>query len=199
MSAAESDTPSTPEGSGWPWLVGKLYGVLSRNPRSNRVVAEAAELQPGERVLDIGCGAGKALLLAAEMVGAENCFGIDPTKALVDTARKRLPGASIAVGMAEDLPFADDSFDVVWTIASPHHWDDRHRGLKEVARVLKPGGRFLLAEQLRRADGGHGLSESEAAATAKELERIGFERTQVLRPRIKWYTLLILRSWAPRS
>lgn len=182
---------------GWPWLAGKFYAIVWRNPKSNLVVAEAADLKPGEKVLDIGCGAGKALVVAAETVGMDNCFGVDPTAALAETARKRLPGGQVEVAVAEDLPFPADSFDVVWTIASPHHWDDRHLGLEEAARVLRPGGRFLLAEQRRRKEGGHGLTDSEATATARELEEVGLERVEILRRPVKWYTILIVRGWGP--
>lgn len=180
---------------GWSWLFGKFYAIVWRNPKSNRVVVEAADLQPGEKVLDIGCGAGKALVVAADVVGMENCFGVDPTPALAETARKRLRGGQVEVAAAEDLPFADDTFDAVWTISSPHHWEDRSQGLKEAARVLRPGGRFLLAEQRKRQEGGHGLTDSEAAATAGELEEVGLERVAVLRRPIKWYTMLIVRGW----
>lgn len=180
---------------GWSWLAGKLYGAIYRNPKSNRVVVEAAELQPGEQVLDIGCGAGKALVEAARVVGAENCSGVDPTPTLAETARQRLPGGRIEVAVAEELPFEENLFDVVWAISSPHHWEDRHAGLEEVSRVLRPGGRFLLAEQRKRRPGGHGLTDAEAATTAREMTAIGFADVEILRLPVRWDSLLVLRGW----
>ena len=184
---------------GWSWLAGKIYGTLRRNSKSNRVVVQAADLGPDEQVLDIGCGAGKALVEAARIVGSQNCFGVDPTPSLAETARQRLPRAQVEVAMAEDLPFEDDRFDVVWAISSPHHWDDRHAGLREVARVLRPGGRFLLAEQRKRRPGGHGLTDDEAAATVREMAGIGFADLETLRLRVRWDTMLVVRGWAPQT
>ena len=162
---------------GWSWLFGKLYGLLSRNPPSNRMVVELADLQPGERVLDIGGGSGSALVAAAEIVGAENVAGADPTGPLAEKVRKRIPGAEVVQAGAEDLPFPDASFDVVCPIASFHHWGDPDRGLTQVLRVLRPGGRFLLTERRIGREGGHGLSEGEATEVAADLERIGFVET----------------------
>src|SRR5690606_4287726 len=121
----KDDDPSTffrmaSKDQGWSWLFGKLYGLLSRNPPSNRMVVELADLQPGERVLDIGGGSGSALVAAAEIVGAENVAGADPTGPLAEKVRKRIPGAEVVQAGAEDLPFPEASFDVVWTIASFH-------------------------------------------------------------------------------
>ena len=118
--------------------------------------------------------AGKA---AAEIVGAENVAGADPTGPLAEKVRKRIPGAEVVQAGAEDLPFPDASFDVVWTIASFHHWGDPDRGLTQVLRVLRPGGRFLLTERRIGREGGHGLSEGEATEVAADLERIGFVET----------------------
>src|SRR5690606_22905700 len=105
--------------AGWSWLMGKVYGLVARNPASNEAVFEEARLQPGERVLDIGSGAGHALRLAAAVVGPANVFGVDPTAALASTAEKRVPGAKVAVAVAEDLPFDDDTIDVVHRLVPP--------------------------------------------------------------------------------
>lgn len=181
-------------GGGWPWLFGKLYAVLQRNPTSNRVVVEVASLRPGDRVLDVGCGAGRAMVLAARTVGVANVTGVDPTPALASTARKRVPGARVEVGVAEDLPFPDEQFTVAWTIAAHHHWDESETGLAEIHRVLTPGGRLLLAEYRNRRDGGHGLSDSEAERLMETLSRVGFDDVAAIRRRSGWRTLLILSS-----
>lgn len=185
------------ESGGWPWLFGKLYAVLQRNPSSNRVVAEVASLQPDDRVLDIGCGAGRAMVLAARVAGTLNVVGVDPTPALASTARKRAPGSTVEIGVAEDLPFPDRSFTVVWTIAAHHHWDDSETGLREVYRVLAPGGRFLLAEYRNRRPEGHGLNDDEAREMEETLSELGFERVETVRRRAGWRTLLVLVARRP--
>lgn len=177
---------------GWPWLFGKAYALLQRNPTSNRVVVDLADLHPGDRVLDVGCGAGRAMVLAAGTVGAGNVTGVDPTPALASTARRRVPDATVEIGLAEDLPFADESFTTAWTISAHHHWEDSGTGLGEIHRVLAPGGRLLLAEYRNRRDGGHGLSDAEAERLEAALRRIGFEEVGTVRRRSGWRTLLVL-------
>lgn len=182
------------DSDGWSWLFGKLYAVLNRNPKSNRIVAEHAGLKPGDKVLDIGCGAGAALTLAAQVVGEESVTGLDPTQALASTARKRVPGARVEVGIAEDLPFPDRSFTVVWTIASFHHWDEAESGLREIRRVLTPGGRLLVAERRNRRDAGHGLSDAEARSLEATLGEMGFVDVSTARRRAGRQTLLVLTA-----
>lgn len=164
-----------PREAGWSWLMGKLYGLIQRNPASNRTVAALAELTGDDMVLDVGCGAGGALKAASRTVPENQLSGADPTPALVTTARKRLPEADIEVAVAEDLPFDDRSFSVVWTISSFHHWTHPRQGLEELLRVLAPGGRLLLAEHRNKKDGGHGLSDREANQLIATLGEIGFE------------------------
>lgn len=185
------------EEHGWSWLFGTLYALLSRNPASNRVVAEEAALQPGERVLDVGCGSGSAMAAAAETVGQENVVGVDPTGPLAKKAQRRLPQARVEVAPAEQLPFDDDTFDVAWTIASHHHWEEPATGRAELARVLVPGGRVLLAERLMRREDGHGLTEGEARRLMTDLEAAGFENVELVRRKIKWYSFLILKGRRP--
>lgn len=182
---------------GWSWLFGKIYAVLQRNPPSNRAVAELAALTQADRVLDIGCGAGGAMVVAAEVVGEQNVAGVDPTEALASTARKRLPASRVEVGVAEELPFPDESFTVVWTISSHHHWDDSRAGLLEVRRVLEPGGRLLLSEAWKRRQGGHGLSDGEAERLKTTLQDVGFEQVDIVRTRAGRRKMLVLIAHRP--
>lgn len=185
--------------SGWPWLFGKLYALIQRNPASNRAVFELAELKPDDRVLDVGCGAGAALVLAADVVGPDRVAGADPTAGLASTARKRLPESRIEIAPAEALPFDDDSFTVVWSIASHHHWKDSETGLREIKRVLAPGGRLLLAEHRMRKDGGHGLSDAEAERLGDDVEALGFEKATVLRHGAGGRTLTVISAHHPEE
>jgi SAM-dependent methyltransferase/alkylhydroperoxidase family enzyme len=92
----------------------------------------------GDRVLDIACGAGLALELAA-LRGAE-CAGIDAATRLIDIARDRSPNADIRVGDMFALPWEDDTFDVVTSFRGI--WGTTPEVLDEARRVLKPGGRL---------------------------------------------------------
>lgn len=103
-------------------------------------------VKPGDSVLDLACGTGLVTGYAAERAGAEgNVVGYDPTPDLLNAARaKQFSGAPITweEGFGEDMPFDDDSFDVVLCHQGLQYLTDREKTLSEVHRVLKPGGLF---------------------------------------------------------
>jgi arsenite methyltransferase len=109
-------------------------------------------LEPGERVLDLGCGAGTDSLVAAQMVGPEGrVTGIDMTPEMLAKAR----GAAEELGAenvefleseAESLPFANESFDVVISNGVIDLIPDKDRVFSEIHRVLRPGGRIQIAD-----------------------------------------------------
>ena len=109
-------------------------------------------LQPGEDVLDVGCGAGMDTLIAAQMVGRDGSVtGIDMTTAMVAKARGSvavmgLGNVTIVEGSAEHLPFDDASFDVVISNGVIDLIPDKDAVFSEIARVLRPGGRIQLAD-----------------------------------------------------
>jgi len=97
----------------------------------------------GRRVLDIGCGTGVTLAVLAERFHCA-AAGVDPSERMLEVARARLPGADLRLAAAEELPFADASFDAALMQLVVHHVD-RRRAFPEARRVLVPGGRFLIA------------------------------------------------------
>lgn len=111
-------------------------------------------IQKGEAVLDIGCGAGVDSLIAARMVGSSGSVrGIDLVPDMLDRAKTnaRLSGAEnieFMEGSAEQLPFPDASFEVVISNGVFNLVVDKVRALEEVLRVLKSGGRFMIADQI---------------------------------------------------
>lgn len=162
-----------------------LYSLFNRSPKSNLAVVELAGLGKDDRFLDVGCGPGAALEHASE-TGAE-VAGIDPSPSMVSRASKRVPDADVRVGSAEEIPFPDDSFSVVINIASFHHWADRDGGLREVLRVLAPGGTLHIAEGvLSDGENGHGLSPRDAEMLAARLAELGYKDTKIKRIKPRW-------------
>ncbi|WP_067934268.1 class I SAM-dependent methyltransferase [Alicyclobacillus kakegawensis] len=116
---------------------------------------KAVPLTGDERVLDVATGAGHVALAFAPHV--EQCVGIDLTDSMVevatDFARERgIGNVHFATGDAEHLPFSAASFDLVTCRFAAHHFADVGRAVQEVARVLKPGGAFLLIDHYAPED-----------------------------------------------
>jgi arsenite methyltransferase len=113
---------------------------------------ELGPLLPGERVLDIGCGAGLDSLIAARMVGpAGSVLGIDMTPAMRAKAERHaaeagLTNVTIRAGYMEELPVPDGSIDVVISNGVINLTTDKSAVMREVHRVLRPGGRFQIAD-----------------------------------------------------
>lgn len=114
---------------------------------------DLAHIQPGEKVLDVGCGTGTLAIEVQQRVGETGrVFGIDPgtqqiARARSKASRRNLP-AVFQIGVIEHLDFPDRTFDVVLSTFMMHHLPDdlKRLGLSEVARVLKPGGRLVIVD-----------------------------------------------------
>src|SRR5215212_8505854 len=100
------------------------------------------DLEPGQLVLDIGCGVGAFLRLVADRGG--RAFGLDASHALLEVARTRLPDADLRVGEMEALPYEDDTFDLVTGFNSFFFANDIVAALREAGRVAKPGAPVVV-------------------------------------------------------
>lgn len=138
---------------------GELWGACARDWADMqeppwRTVFEKLLMEAGvgrgTRLLDVGCGAGGALVLARAM-GAE-VAGLDASEGLVAIARERLPGARIEIGEMEALPFPDRGFDVVTGINAFAFAGDTVQALCEARRVVRVGGTVAMLAWGRRED-----------------------------------------------
>lgn len=115
--------------------------------------ADRVGVRAGQRALDVGCGPGALTAVLAERLGADAVAAIDPSTSFVAAARERLPGVDVRQGPAEQLPWADDGFDVTLAQLVVHFMRDPVAGLAEMARVTRPGG-IVAANVWDHARGG---------------------------------------------
>ena len=106
-------------------------------------VLDAAGVSRGTRLLDVGCGSGLALVLAAQRGAVPS--GLDISPDLLGIARDRLPDADLREGDMEFLPLADSAFDAVLGVNPFQFAGDPRRALREAARVVRPGGRVVAS------------------------------------------------------
>jgi ubiquinone/menaquinone biosynthesis C-methylase UbiE len=137
----------------------RLYDVLvfiatrGRESAFRQKVLDLARLKPGESVLDVGCGTGTLAIAARRRVGHDsNVFGIDASPEMIATAGKKAIKAGLEINFRnesiEALPFPDGQFDAVLSTVMLHHLQRKVReaGIREIRRVLKPGGRVLIVD-----------------------------------------------------
>jgi SAM-dependent methyltransferase len=129
---------------------GRLWGARAddwagqeaqEGPRYDEALSRLG-IEPGQVVLEVGCGSGVFLAKAAER-GAR-VFGLDAAEALIEIARKRVPEADLRVGDLQALPYRDDSFDVVAGFNSFFFAADMTAALREARRVAKPGAAVVI-------------------------------------------------------
>jgi ubiquinone/menaquinone biosynthesis C-methylase UbiE len=130
--------------------------LLFRSRYREIALAIASEASPDSDVLDVSCGPGEVLVQLASLAPTLRTTGVDVDAGMIGRATRkasRLPrlrsGREVGrprfvVADVGELPFPDASFDLVVSSYAVHHWPDRHAGLAEVMRVLRPGGRAII-------------------------------------------------------
>jgi demethylmenaquinone methyltransferase/2-methoxy-6-polyprenyl-1,4-benzoquinol methylase/phosphoethanolamine N-methyltransferase len=126
---------------------------LGVNHSNSRMIIEMAKIERGDKILDVGCGSGNLTLTAKSYVGQSGSVcGVDASPEMIDVARKKAErkgfDASFGLGLIEQLPYPDSTFDVVISRLVIHHLpvNLKQKGVVEIFRVLKPGGRFILVD-----------------------------------------------------
>jgi ubiquinone/menaquinone biosynthesis C-methylase UbiE len=131
--------------------------------KARRVLIDQAALQPGHRLLDIGCGTGTMAVLTKRLHPDVEIIGIDPDPKALARARRKAARAGVSIqfdqGFGDELPYPDAGFDRVISSFMFHHLPAEEKGktLRAVRRVLKPGGRFHMLDFERQDSGAHGF------------------------------------------
>ncbi len=133
-------------------IAGKFTGMLMRvaNATPNQVAVDALSLDPCDRVLELGFGPGHAIKLMASQISAGIVYGVDQSAVMLAqaSARNRLAIQENRVRLWQaqfsSLPFADASFDKILAVNVVYFWDDATAVIREIRRVLRPGGRVCI-------------------------------------------------------
>ena len=127
--------------------------TLGQAGRLRKLTIDLALLKPGETVLDVGCGTGAVTIPAKRRVGTAGiAAGIDPAPEMIAVAQHKAQRKGLEIdfrlGVIEALPYPDATFDAVTSSLMMHHLPAQVqvKGLAEIYRVLKPGGRLLIAD-----------------------------------------------------
>ena len=147
--------PHTHQAPFWVRYYDTIVGVATfgRARKMHQSTLLLAQLQPGESILDIGCGTGKLIFAAEKVVGlAGTAVGLDVEPGMIAQAKanaaKANSRATFGVASITEIPYPDNSFDVVTSSLVYHHLSPAEKvaGLQEVVRVLKENGRFLIVD-----------------------------------------------------
>jgi demethylmenaquinone methyltransferase/2-methoxy-6-polyprenyl-1,4-benzoquinol methylase/phosphoethanolamine N-methyltransferase len=138
----------------WARFYDKLVGIvcLGRERQMRMATLELINIQPESTVLDVGCGTGSLAIEAKRLALDGTVVGIDSSSNMVNIAKRKAEKARVdvdfRVGVIEQIEFSGNYFDIVLSSLMMHHLPDdlKKEGLKEVQRILKPGGIFLIVD-----------------------------------------------------
>jgi ubiquinone/menaquinone biosynthesis C-methylase UbiE len=183
--------------AGADWAL-RFYDPLTRllgMPSAIARLLEQAQLAPGQRVLDLGCGTGATTLAAKRACAGIEIVGLDPDVKALERARAKAQRAGLEIefrqGFGDTLPFPDASFDRVLSSFMFHHLEPEQKPavLREIARVLRPGGRLhlldfggaghgLMSFVARLVHRGESLRSNSEDALAARMRECGFARAE---------------------
>jgi ubiquinone/menaquinone biosynthesis C-methylase UbiE len=148
-------------------LLGRLGGYLMArmNASCGAWVCDLLEIEPDDHVLEVGFGPGVVIQRASELIDSGSIAGVDPSQEMLEQARVRNASAiqagrvDLRRASVENMPFVENSFDKALAVNSMQIWPDATVGLRQIFRVLKPGGRIALGFTHHSGKAEHGMIE----------------------------------------
>lgn len=151
MSVTEAGNPRKPQGEAGKMMIERMN---ESHAEMTAWALDKLDLKPADKVLDVGCGGGAALKRLSGRIDSGKLYGIDYSEVSVE-ASKELNKADIESGKMEihqgsvsKMPFEDNLFDAIITVESYYFWPDLEEDMREVFRVLKEGGTFMLIAEM---------------------------------------------------
>ena len=171
---------------------------LMGGDRARQELIKQANIETNQRVLDVGCGTGTLVVLLKRKYATAQIVGLDPDPKALRRAQKKVRRAGVAVqldeGFADELPYEAGTFDRVLSSFMFHHLEqqDREKMLREVLRVLKPGGSFHLLDFAGGEDRAHRrwgrlvnshalLKDNSHERILQQMNRAGFANAEKVR------------------
>lgn len=170
------------------YVAGWIMGRRSSNVARSRWAVQLLDVQPADRVIELGCGPGVAIAALAAQASRGLVVGVDHSQVMVGQARRRNRGA-IKAGRVrlvhtpvQKLSIGDGQFDAALAVNTVGMWPDPAVRLSDIARLLRPGGRIALVSQPRCIGATAATSAAAAGELARLLTEAGFEqlRTEIL-------------------
>lgn len=201
-------------------LYDPVVRVTTREAEFKRRLLDQADLKPGRRVLDLGCGTGTLAIEAKRTQPGAELVGLDGDREILQLARRKAERAEVGIqldeGLSTRLPYEDDSFDVVLATLFFHHLtsEDKRATAREIARVLRPRGELHVADwgkpsdalmgalswQIRLFDGREPTRENFAGTLPTIFAEAGLtEAVETDRLRTIFGTLALYRARAPED
>jgi ubiquinone/menaquinone biosynthesis C-methylase UbiE len=129
----------------------KIGSKIMYAPFARRIVQNLVTLEAGATIVDLGTGPGLLSIELGKLWPQAKIIGVDPSNEMLSIARKnaaeaRVPDLEAELGTAEEIPLAEESADLVVSQSSFHEWEDQRKGLREISRILKPGGSLFIKD-----------------------------------------------------
>jgi SAM-dependent methyltransferase len=169
----------------WGSIAGRIMARRPSNNQRIRWTLGLLNIMPADRVLEVGFGPGIAIALASERAWKGFLTGVDHSEVMLRQASKRNAHAlregrvALMLGSAENLPRFDEPFDKIFTINSIHFWNDPVECLRELWRLLKPGGVIAVTMQPRSRGATHDTARTIGRDLLMNLERAGFSQCRL--------------------